>query len=150
MSKILMTTTNAAVHETPRLSSLPDCFKVIHRGVISKVALESGTNCDRDFLRLKVIVILETKDTQGTPCIAEKTYNFHPDGHGRNAIVEDYLAWSGKELTKDEQMVFDPRKFAPGQLVGVEVYVCGGKGDYKLQIKAFHPPASATKAINLK
>ena len=143
MNAINVSNTTPAA-STGCIKELPDSFRFFHRGVFSGIAIESDTKSESEFIRLKVTVTLEAKDSKGVPFIAEKTYNFHPDGHGRNAVVKDYQAWTGKKLTNADLWVFDPRKFTIGKPVSVEVEVRGGRGAYRLYIKKFRPPTTPT------
>ena len=84
-------------------------------------------------------ISLAEKDAKGNNYVLDRLYNIGENGRGLNALCQDYLAWSGIEVAKDELYSFDCNAAMKDKPVVVDVgyHVNGTK--VTAVIKSFHP-----------
>lgn len=70
-----------------------------HKGLLTDVVYESGTEADVEISRL--IATTEISD-KGHLFKVSKAYNMLPGGRGISAFMKDYELWTGVELSEDD------------------------------------------------
>ena len=132
---------NNIVKRTQFVLKTPPALPVkgLHSAVIGEVTNETGIENDVEINRIRVPISLAEKDAKGNNYVLDRLYNIGESGRGLNALCQDYLAWSGIEVAKDELYSFDCNAAMKDKPVVVDVgyHVNGTK--VTAVIKSFHP-----------
>jgi hypothetical protein len=120
--------------------------KGLHNAVIGEVTKEEGMENYAEINRVRVPVILEQKASDGKPHNLDKVYNVGADGRRLKPLLQDFYAWSGVNVAKEDIYTFDLCAAMNGKAVVVDVgyHINGTK--VTAYIKAFYP-AGTVEAV---
>lgn len=120
--------------------------KGLHNAVIGAVTNETGMENYVEINRIRVSVILAEKDSKGNNYTLDKIYNVGADNRRLKPLLQDYFAWSGVRVEKDDIYAFDCSDAMNGKAVVVDVgyHINGSK--VTAYIKSFLPAGTVEAA----
>ncbi len=108
-------------------------------GVITEVVNVTGTENNKPFNRMDIVVQLDVKKKDGQPFTLTKSYNLAEGGRGLALFLKDYNSLKNATFTKTDLFDFDPSTLKGERVVAEVDYSETGK-EVTSTIKTFLPP----------